>query len=267
LKLGLSTWCFLRSDVYSAIRTVDDAGVDFVEIWGETPHASLEWVDRTRLKDALSTTNLTATMHAPFTDLNLGATTQPVRSAIRKSLEEFVDMALYVNAKTVTFHPGSTNYSGLLDVANENSLKSISELLDHGKGAITLNIENQAASTSPYYIPLCRSVQSVEAFLSAVDGVGLTLDTGHAHISQIDPGEFYSRLKPRISEIHLNDNDGAFDDHLMPGAGKVPLKTLYSAIAGEDVDVCLELNPFKLSPEEVLAAVEATRRDLSQPPT
>ncbi len=45
-------------------------------------------------------------------------------------------------------------------------------------------------------------------------------DTGHAHIGSGVAGEF-SSMQARIRSLHLHDNDGKEDQHLLPGAGTI----------------------------------------------
>ena len=44
MKLGVSTWSLLKKDVYSAVKTIGDAGFEYIELWGEVPHAYLSLI-------------------------------------------------------------------------------------------------------------------------------------------------------------------------------------------------------------------------------
>lgn len=49
MKLGISTWSLLNSDVYAAVETIADAKYDFVELWDDVPHAYPDWIDKRKL--------------------------------------------------------------------------------------------------------------------------------------------------------------------------------------------------------------------------
>jgi sugar phosphate isomerase/epimerase len=109
MKIGISTWSLLGLDVFAAVRAVGDAGFDYIELWGEVPHAHPDWVDRGKLRDVLSAYSMDLTMHAPFTDLNPATPFQPVRAAVEKTLEDFVKFSEHLGARMVTVHPGSVH--------------------------------------------------------------------------------------------------------------------------------------------------------------
>lgn len=51
-------------------------------------------------------------------------------------------------------------------------------------------------------------------------GVGLCLDTGHAHLGRFISA-FIDLAGDRLMHVHLHDNRGTHDDHLIPGEGHV----------------------------------------------
>jgi len=255
----------LKSDVYSAVRAIGDARFDFIELWGEIPHAYHEWVDRKRLKDLLSTYDASVTMHAPFTDLNPAVPFQPVKAAVTKTLGEFIRFGDYLSASRITIHPGSVNNEALVPKSVENAVSTLRELVRVSDGRLEVNAENQVKSQSPYHFPLGSNLESVDILLAEVEGVHLTLDTGHAHVSGIDPSALYERFQDVVTEIHLNDNNGSTDDHLSPGRGTARLKGVLEKLVGRDIAVCLELNPHVFEPDEVMREARALKERAKDP--
>ncbi|MDG6985338.1 MAG: sugar phosphate isomerase/epimerase [Nitrososphaerota archaeon] len=262
MKLGLSTWSLLGIDVYSAVRVIGDAGIEYVELWGELPHAYPQWVDERRLRDVLSSYGMALTMHAPFTDLNPAAPDQGVRAAVQKALTGFVDFSASLGASIVTAHPGSVHNEQLVAGSAKSSLETISKMVKAADGRLTINIENQARSSSPYHHPLGSSSASMLSLLAGAEGTGCTLDTGHAHASGIEPAGMQSELGDRVAEIHLSDNGGSSDDHLIPGEGSAPLRRVLERAAASEALVCLELNPHLYGVEQVLEGFRRTTRML-----
>jgi sugar phosphate isomerase/epimerase len=254
LKIGLSTWSLLGLEVVSAVRAVGDAGFNFVELWGEVPHAYPEWVDKKKLKDALSSYDMTLTMHAPFTDLNPATPFQPVRGAVERTLEDFVKFSDYLAAKIVTIHPGSVHSEAMVPQSVQSSVSTLRRMVRSAGGRLAVNVENQTRSRSKYHFPLASTAESLELILAEVDGLGFTLDTGHAHVNGQSLLALAERAGPKLTEVHLSDNSGASDDHLIPGEGTAPLKGLLEKLAEKDALICLELDPHRYTPDQVIRA-------------
>ena len=254
MKLGVSTWSLLGVEVSDAVRMIGDAGFDYVELWGEIPHAYPDWTDKRKLKDALSSYNFTVTMHAPFTDLNLATPYEPVKSAIEKALVQFVNFSDELGATIITFHPGSVHNDAMVPQSIGNSVSMLKSLVKAADGRLTICIENQARGRSKYHLPLGSTTESLELLLSQVDGSKLNLDTGHAHASDLDPIYLCEKYSDRIAELHLSDNMGATDDHLIPGEGTADLKAIMSRVSGTLALVCLELDPHRYLPKTVIEA-------------
>ena len=254
MKIGLSTWSLLGLDVISAVRAVGDAGFDYVELWGEVPHAYPDWVDKRKLKDALSSYNMTVTTHAPFTDLNPATPFEPVKGAVEKTLEGFVEFSDFLGTSVITVHPGSVHNEALVPVSAANSLAVLKRMISAAGGRLSISVENQTKSGSRYHFPLASTTESLQMLLAGADGLRFTLDTGHAHASDLDPIDLVQKAGPKLIEVHLSDNAGEYDDHLVPGEGTADLKKLTGKLAGSDTLICLELNPHRYTPDRVLRA-------------
>jgi sugar phosphate isomerase/epimerase len=252
MKLGVSTWSLLSLDVASAVRAIGEAGFDYIELWGEVPHAYPDWVDRRRIKDALSSFSMTVTMHAPFTDLNPATPFQPVKGAVEKTLQEFVRFSDSLGASLITVHPGSVHNEALVPQSLQNSIATLKKMVGMSGGRLAICVENQTKSRSKYHFPLASTVESLELILAEVEGLRFTLDTGHAHVNGQNPLALADRASATLAEVHLSDNAGASDDHLFPGEGTAELEGLTQKLAGTDVLVCLEVDPHRYSPDQVL---------------
>jgi len=262
MKFGVSTWCLLNIELNSAVRIIGDAGFEFVELWGEVPHAYHDWTDRKRLKDTLSTYDMTVTLHAPFTDLNSATPFQPVKGAVERTLKEFVKFGVYLDASLVTAHPGSVHNEALVPESTKNSVEILREMVKESGGRLTICIENQVRSTSKYHFPLASTIESLELMLAEVDHSRFTLDTGHAHVDGHEPFALAERVDAKLAEIHLSDNAGMSDDHLIPGRGTASLQRLLDKVLHSDVFLCLEIDPHRYSKEEVISAASDVRTNI-----
>jgi sugar phosphate isomerase/epimerase len=264
MKLGVSTWSLLNTDLNSAVRAIGDAGFEYIEIWGEVPHAYHEWTDWKHLKQTLSNYDMTLTLHAPFTDLNLATPFQPVRDAVARTLADFVKFGEHLGASMITFHPGSVYNEALVPESAENSVAILRGLVKESGGRLTICIENQAKSRSKYHFPLASTIESLELLLAQVEGSRFTLDTGHAHVSGLDPLILAERVGSKLAEIHLSDNAGVIDDHLIPREGTASLQGLLEKVSQSDVLLCLEFNPHTYTRDQVITAASELKTKLAK---
>jgi sugar phosphate isomerase/epimerase len=65
--------------------------------------------------------------------------------------------------------------------------------------------------------------------LGHLDGIGVCLDLGHAHIS-VGVSEAITVLGGRIVSMHVHDNQGTKDEHLWPGDGTIDWPAVRDAI-------------------------------------
>ena len=100
---------------------------------------------------------------------------------------------------------------------------------------------------------LCRDPGELFGMVEGIDGIGVTIDIGHANTTgTVD--EFLKNL-PKADHIHLHDNHGSSDEHLSLEKGTVDWgrvsRTLLSSYSGIVVIEGRNLNEA----EESLAVV------------
>jgi sugar phosphate isomerase/epimerase len=94
--------------------------------------------------------------------------------------------------------------------------------------------------------------------------LGICVDVGHAHAST-DLGDpparaYLDRYREALCHLHLHDNTGTRDDHLIPGHGSVPWSTVLPWLRREasDLPVVLEIH----TDGDLPAALDEARREL-----
>jgi sugar phosphate isomerase/epimerase len=94
-------------------------------------------------------------------------------------------------------------------------------------------------------------------------GCGATLDTSHAAAGGIALTDVFDTLGSSVRAIHLSDNDGVSDLHLLPGDGNDITAELPAILSGIGYDgvVTYEISPLRYSLSEILThiAAEAAR--------
>ena len=85
---------------------------------------------------------------------------------------------------------------------------------------------------------------------------GVCLDTGHLNLTLRDQTAFIGRCKGALKAVHLDDNEGKFDQHLVPyGCGNVDFPAVFSALdeVGYDGIYNFEIPGERRCPLEVRA--------------
>ena len=113
------------------------------------------------------------------------------------------------------------------------------------------------------------AVETLDDLAAVLDGVGSNalvamLDTGHINVTARslgrDPIEYLQahidRLGPRLQHLHLDDNHGDLDAHLLPGEGNFDFAAAYAALqrAGYAGWLSAELMMFGANPRAADAA-------------
>lgn len=109
-------------------------------------------------------------------------------------------------------------------------LREIAEKIEHLD--ITLCLEN-----------LCRHTMSIDEILYIIDKVGsdkfgICLDTGHLNVNKsTSQRDFILKAGKYLKALHIHDNDGSGDQHLMPyGKGQIDFDEIVSALRTIDYE-------------------------------
>ena len=224
MNLAASTWNYLcaygsEAKLEQALREVveDGFGVELWLAWSADPEAVNEtrWDEIRRMLEGVE-----GSLHT-----GLGRCDQDL---FRKE----VDMAAFLGANLLVTHESTLGLrSGDQSAGNE----CCRDVLDYARSRnVRVALEN-------------GTFETLDKALGMVEDLGICLDIGHANIDARGVGQFLERFGSAICHVHLSDNYGQTDDHLVPGDGYISmedwrslLKTLRSAgFSGTSV---LELN-------------------------
>ncbi|MFW5946280.1 MAG: sugar phosphate isomerase/epimerase family protein [Candidatus Natronoplasma sp.] len=196
-----------------ALRKVEKE-FDGWEILAEKYHF---WSYREEIKDALSTTDIAVQLHAPLNDINIASINPEMRKASVKEVKKSIKLASMIGAEVLTVHPGL--YSPLSvywDGVTELSKESLRKLKGHAEEqGVILALEN----LPEMWLTMCSTAEDTRDILDELD-IEFCLDVGHAYTSG-DLDEFLN-LSP--VNVHLHDNIGEDDVHLMLGEGEINFK-------------------------------------------
>ena len=231
MQPGLSTHVFLQQRLHPGLLdALRNSGARTIELFAARHH--FDYTDRAQLREIASwfrDTGTAATLHQPiFTreqsenwsrhvsaTLSLIAPEKTHRIDAMDEVKRALESAEQIPITAITLHLGLKD-DPWNTRALENSLTAIEHLkaFAHPLGVKVLleNLQNEV--TTPEHL---LEILHVGHF----SNVGITLDVGHAHLSDTGLDHAFELLKLRIAELHLHDNQGLKDEHLWPGSGSI----------------------------------------------
>jgi sugar phosphate isomerase/epimerase len=175
---------------------------------------------------ALARNGLTATVHAPFLDLNPGALEPLVFEATALRYRQALAAAALLKAKVVVLHPGYEywKYGGRDELWLEASLTFWPPLLELAdQYGLQLVLENVFETKPEPLVTLLNRLDSPT--------LGHCFDVGHWHLfSKVSLDDWFTALGPHLCHLHLHDNTGNGDDHLPVGEGDIDFDRLFHHI-------------------------------------
>jgi sugar phosphate isomerase/epimerase len=230
---GVSTYCLHKIPLQEALDRIVPV-TDRVEIMDDGPHflSSAELLESYSLKISL---------HAPCRSVNIASILEPIRRASVEVLDQCFAIAAELDAPVI-IHPGYCTWREEYHRALAQNKKSMTELKKRAQErSVVMYVENMG--NWDYFFLRYPSE------LPLLDGCGLALDIGHAHLNNcLD--EF---LTVPIAHFHLHDNDGKADSHAPVGSGTISFPRVMEAVRRNRVTPIIEVETF----EGVLASINA----------
>ena len=140
--------------------------------------------------------------------------------------------ALILGAARVIHHPWGKGLED--DVAGPGLYQEASLLLEIWQPGMRFAFENVYTVASMEYATALADTLTPEK-------AGVCVDTGHAALGDLGPGQAIRMAGPRLITTHLQDNMGAHDDHLPPCEGAIDWDDVLSALKEVDYQGCLLL--------------------------
>ncbi|HSD56785.1 MAG TPA: sugar phosphate isomerase/epimerase family protein [Methanotrichaceae archaeon] len=176
------------------------------------------------------TTNLTITIHLPYSDLNLASMNQPIWEETVRQMKACLSLASGFSRLAVV-HPGHLSPLGMQmpDAAWAQTILGIQQICDHAADlGMRIAVENMVNMPALFG----RRPEEILGILETVDreNVGFIFDVGHANTN--GNVEKFLKLRDKVIHAHIHDNHGQKDEHLPVGNGTVPWKKVADAFEG-----------------------------------
>ncbi len=222
--IGLSTGCFYRHRICDVLEEIRARGFELIEVCSFPKHLDYHHEDEVgRAGELMRLLGLRPfSFHAPFADrIDITALDEHIRAEAVAELITACRAAALIGAENVVLHPGPEQ-SGRPPQEEflqrmRNAALSLNEVAAHCcQTGVQLLLENML----PHL--LFGQTSDMMYLLGGINtcAVGTCLDTGHAHLSG-DLGNVIHKLSGHLRMVHINDNHGDRDAHLIPGDGAI----------------------------------------------
>ena len=236
--LGVSTNCLHQIPLEDALEQLAPV-TDAVEVMDD----GLHYLESAGLLEQFS---FDYSLHAPAKGVNIASQLPPIRRASVEVIAASFAIAAEVDAPVV-IHPGYASWEGGRKGAGARMRLSLEELGGYAQDmGVTFAVENMPRW--PYFF------LTTPEDLPLIDGFGLCLDVGHAHMNDCLE-EF---LAVPFRHLHLHDNHGHADEHLAVGEGTIDFEPVYKRVRSNDARCIIEVSDF----EGALASLDAVKNEI-----
>ncbi len=245
---------------YSQIRVIGDPfewacnlldmGFSGWEICGEGDHAINESMVR-KVKEAVGSTDLTISVHAPFSDINMASVNDPIWEVTLQQIIECIELASEITS-IVVVHPGYLSPLGsqMPDRAFQKLAEGLKKVCDAAEEYdMLVCVENMVN----IYWMFGRDPDSVKRIVEAVnrENLGVTLDIGHANTTSTLDEYLSWECIHLVRHLHIHDNHGELDEHLALGRGSIDWQTVFKTLEAYDGMRVMELRTIPEAEESI----------------
>lgn|SRR5699024_3137368 len=247
MEKWLSLWSIGQQYGLREIEKIKKANFSGIEIWAEHHLAEESF-------EIANQCDLQIGLHLPFHDLNLGTPYKDIAVNACNIIKEWIETLSYYNGEHAVIHGGSAMASEDHESVYPEMIERLKEINDFAEEKeVELLFENQIPDKLNYMHIFPSSVDEWIDVLQKTN-TKACLDVGHLAVQKDDFKNTVSKLGDLLKSIHLSDNDGQSDLHLLPGDGNVSSLNSIRDLEelGYNGPVVFEINPYKYSFEDIL---------------
>ncbi len=247
MKWGLFTCGYQRLPLQKAFADATAFGYDYIELWGGRPHAYIpdllhgEIAEVRRLIDKYEMPVRVYTPEHNAYPFNYMQGTELQWRSSMDYLKSGLQCARELGASYMLMSVGHSGFAPK-EESRERLLKSLRYLCIEAE---RLEQRIVLETLTPFESDTCTHLTELQEILDEVDSpmvLGMC-DVVPPYVQGEDPADYARVLGNRMAHLHLVDNDGVSDTHLIPGEGNMNLKTILTEMrgAGYDGTATLEL--------------------------
>jgi protein FrlC len=235
MRLSLSSFLYFNYPLSEAIRRTAAAGFDAIDIWGGRPHAyrkDLSDKETSDLRQVLRDEGLAVASFIPAQfryPTCLCSPNQTIRQDSVSYIQDSIETAAALGSPVVSVCPGHTLFGQSIEDGLGRLSESLSAVAEFAaRYKIRVAIE-PADKYETNLLPTCAAALELANKLG-YKNLGVLIDNGHAHVVGESAAEAARSLGDKLFHVHIDDNDGLRDQHLVPGEGNFDFPPFITAL-------------------------------------
>ncbi len=235
IQISLSTSVYINFPLAEALRRISQAGYTGVDIWGGRPHAyryDLSQAEITALRNLLRDLNLGVASFIPAQfryPTCLCSGNETIRRESVAYIKDSIRTASALGAPVISVCPGHSLFSQTKKDAWQRLRDSLDEICRFAADYV-MQVAIEAADH--YETDLIQTTEDAARMITELGhkNFGFVLDTGHAHILDEDIRQAIITHRERLFHVHVDDNQGKRDQHLVPGEGTFDFPSFFDLL-------------------------------------
>jgi len=235
MKIGMFTANYSRLPLERVFSDAARLGYDGIELWGGRPYAypfDLKRLGVSEIKVISKRNKMPIIGYTPEMNTypyNMMVGTEEVRRECLNYVRISMDVAKEMGAGFTLISAGHAGYEATKDEYWPRLIRNLRELAGYAEDiGMDLILE-----------PLTRYESNVvvtcDDLVAALNDVGSDRLVGMCDVvppfcNNENIMSYFTKLGSRLHHVHLVDNDGHSDTHMMPGEGRMPLRQLVHEI-------------------------------------
>lgn len=160
---------------------------------------------------------------------------EDVMIAFKNKMHNAIDAAAALGLQYAVMHPNAANLP-LVKYDHEEqrtaTLELLSPFVEHAnRVGLNVVVENMRVQSGKMQCHRYCMTEQELCDLADTLGIGVCWDFGHAHLSGLKQSKALEYVGKRLKVIHVNDNGGIEDDHVLPFSGGVNWKDAMHGLA------------------------------------
>lgn len=235
MRTSLSSFVYLNYTLDSAIEHTATAGFDAIDIWGGRPHAfraDLREHQIRHLRELLDDFGLEVASFIPAQVHYPTILCHPRKSIRFDSIDYMthsVETAARLGAPIVSVAAGHTLDDQDKDEGWDLLADSLLRICDFASNYdVLIAIEPANPLETDLINTTVQAMDMIDQL--GCENLGVLFDTGQSLLVGEDTPAAIEYLGERLFHLHLNDNHGQRDEHLIPGRGNYDFQALIRAL-------------------------------------
>jgi sugar phosphate isomerase/epimerase len=235
LKLSTSSLVYYHYTLADAIRQIAAAGYAGIDVWGGRPQAYRRDLSPQDIQELVRLLDESGMQVASFIPAQFRYPTilccpiEKIRQDSLAFIKESIETAAALGAPLVSVCPGHTLHGQTVEdglARLGDSLSAIAEFAARLQMRVAIEPADRYETD---LLPTCLSAMRLAERLGYAN-LGVLLDNGHAFLVDELAAEVVAQLGHRLFHVHLDDNNGQRDQHLIPGDGRFEFAPFLAAL-------------------------------------